>query len=229
MKLFCFITLYLSLNSLSLRAEVTHIKDGKWGLEAFVFRIPKEENRGFFILDVPLKKKGDNILSYWKEKHHHLMINGGYFEQNFTPVGLCKIKGEYINKVKAKKLSGFVAINERGNLSLLTKKDKLKHYPTILQAGPYVIDPGGEIGIKTPSGYKAKRTLIGQNRDGSLVIIVCKEIRLFELAQAIKKHLPQLERLLNLDGGPSTALKSAKHEVLNPWPVRNYIVKKSSK
>ena len=50
-------------------------------------------------------------------------------------------------------------------------------------------------------------------------------ILLYDLSVAIKKKMPRLERLLNLDGGPSTALKTASHEVLNRWPVRNYIVK----
>ena len=37
--------------------------------------------------------------------------------------------------------------------------------------------------------------------------------------------MPKLDRLLNLDGGPSTGLRSNDIKILNSSAVRNYLVK----
>lgn len=195
------------------------------GLKATVITVPPADNNLFGILDIPKRRRKDNILNYWQSSNHEIMINGGYFEADFSPTGLCKINGKIINMKRDKKLSGFVAINNNGAISLLARNDNISGYSTILQAGPYVIDPGGKIGIKSDSGIKAKRTLIGQKTDNSIVIVVTQPITLLKLALSIKRKLPAIERLLNLDGGPSTALKTSIHEELNSLPVRNYLIK----
>ncbi len=111
-----------------------------------------------------------------------------------------------------------------GKIHLLWRGDDLTPYPSVLQAGPYVIDPGGKIGIYSRA-EKARRTLIGLTEEKELVIVATKEIDLYDLAYAVKKQMPRMERLLNLDGGPSSAFKTPTVEILNEWPVRNYIAK----
>ena len=197
----------------------------EFGLDAVIVTIFSVDNVGFQLLDVPRKIEGDDILNYWDRTHQLMMINGGYFEADFSPTGYYKLQGRLSSKKRPANLSGFVAFDDAGKILLLTAKDSLDKYPTVLQSGPYVIDPGGAIGIKSRSGKKAKRTLIGLTEDHSLVIVVSKPILLYDLARAIKKKMPSIERLLNLDGGPSTALKTAAYQILNEWPVRNYIVK----
>ncbi len=194
------------------------------GVEALV-RFPPAENRGFSIIDVPAVREGDNILSYWDPKRHDLVINGAYFNPDFTPTGYCRIDRRVITPHVSPALSGFVAIDEQGRLSLLTAADDLERYPTVLQTGPYVIDPGGRVGIKSRSGKAARRTLLGRTVDDHLVVLITEPLYLFELARIARQRFPELERLLNLDGGPSTAIKTRAHEVINVLPVRNYIVK----
>ena len=58
-----------------------------------------------------------------------------------------------------------------------------------------------------------------------VVFMITQPVHLYDLAHAVKKHLPRIERLLNLDGGPSTGFKTETTEILNEWPVRNYLVK----
>jgi len=208
--------------------HVERIVDKAAGLDAAVVRVPTAENRGFALLDAPRKAKGESIITHWDSTRHVLMINGGYFSADFQPVGLCRIDGKAIGRTKPNRLSGFVAVDKAGSIHLFTLKDDLAPYPSVLQSGPYVIDPGGRIGIRSRSGRAAARTLIGRTDDGTLLIIVTKPIPLYDLSVAIKKKIPRIERLLNLDGGPSTALKTASIEVLNRWPVRNYIVMRKS-
>jgi uncharacterized protein YigE (DUF2233 family) len=207
--------------------ETKHISDNKIGIDIVIIMISPDNNFDFGILDVSDSQKAGNVLSYWDSKRYSLMINGGYFTPEFTPVGLCKINGKFINKRKPKKLSGFVAIDQKGAINILTHSDDLKKYPSILQCGPYVIDPGGKVGIRSNDGEISTRTLIGKTYDNQIVIMISSPISLYDLANFIKKKIPNIERLLNLDGGPSTALKTGTAEIVNFSPVRNYIFRKS--
>ncbi len=205
--------------------NVEHVVDKTSGLDARVVTFPAKENTGFSVLDVPKKTKGDSIAKHWDANRHQLIINGGYFESDFSPVGLCRIDGSPIHNTPSKGLSGFVAIDKRGVIRLLTKKDNTNSYPIVIQTGPYVIDPGGKIGIRSRGKRSARRTLVGLTEEGDVVIVVTEQITLYDLALSIKKRIPKLERLLNLDGGISTCMKTKSIEILSSQPVRNYIVK----
>jgi len=202
---------------------VTQLVDKAAGFEAIVITVPREENRGFAVLDVESKTEDDNIRSRWDPARHDLMINGGYFNPDFSPTGFCKVDNRTISSTMSRTLSGFVAIDNDGTLDLLTRSDDLGAYPTVMQAGPYVIDPGGRVGIRSRSGSRSRRTLVGLTDGRDLVVVVTEPIFLLDLAYAVEKHLPRVERLLNLDGGPSTALMTGSHTIVNMWPVRNYI------
>jgi len=227
-NLWCLIPLLSLLASASTTSEFTaaRIVDKEMDFCAVVLTVPAEYNRGFAILDVPSKTEGDDIRAHWDPAKHAFIINGGYFNADFSPTGFCRIDGKTIGKAKSEKLSGFVALDKSGAISLLTRRDDLIDYPTVVQSGPYVIDPGGKVGIESRSGMRARRTLIGVTSDKDLIIVVTEPIFLLDLAYAIKKHLPAIERLLNLDGGPSTALVTGSRTVVNRWPVRNYLVKR---
>lgn len=100
--------------------QVRHIENSRFGLKATVILVTAEDNQGFFAIDVPTKSDGDNISKHWKSNYAFL-INGGYFEPDFSPVGFVRIRGRTINGGRSKDLSGFIAINERGTLRLLTR------------------------------------------------------------------------------------------------------------
>lgn len=219
-----FLLLFLPL--LGSAEEVKKLVDKKYALEALVISLDKTSNSSFVVLDIPKKKARDNVLSYWDSKKYHFLINGGFFDPEFKPVGYYKLNDKVINKSVSKKFSGFIALDNKGKIALLTKNDDLKKYQTVIQVGPYVIDPGGKIGIKSRNGKISKRTLIGITKDQEILIIITKPIQLYDLALAVKSKIPKLERLLNLDGGPSTALVCKSEKIINKWPVRNYIAKK---
>ena len=206
--------------------QVRQIENSKFGLKAMMILVAPEDNRGFFAIDVSRRTDGDDISKHWKPDYAFL-VNGGYFEQDFSPVGFVRIDGRTLHKRRSLRLSGFVAIDRRGTLRLLTKKDNVSGYRTVIQSGPHLINPGGSIGIKSDTGQTARRTVIGVTRDQTIVLAVTEPISLSDLARAMLAELPSLDRLLNLDGGPSTALKTGSIQVLNVSPVRNYIGKRS--
>jgi len=194
-------------------------------LHAEIIQIPPENNVGFSLIDVPNPKAGEDISTHFDPRHHALMINGGYFNPDFSPTGHCKIDNRVIRPGVSPSLSGFVAIDGDGRLSLLAATDDPAPFPTVLQNGPYLIDPGGGIGIHSRTGKRAARTAIGRLTDDTLVILVTEPIELYDLAREAKRDFPTMERLLNLDGGPSTALKTPEREIRNTAPVRNYLAK----
>ncbi len=208
--------------------EARQIENPQYGLRATVILVPAVENHGFFAVDVPKRTRQDDIRRHW-ETGYAFLLNGGYFNtEDFTPVGLTRIEGVEINRNVAPRLSGFVAITEGGSLQILTKADDVAGFTTVVQCGPFLVDPGGILGLKSRDGRVARRTVVGVMKDQTLVFAVAEPITLFDLARAMMAEFPSLDRLLNLDGGPSTALKARHIEVLNEWPVRNYIGKRSS-
>ena len=148
------------------------------------------------------------------------MINGGYFDASFQPVGLVVKDGQTVSEVsKQSALSGIFAIDEGGGVQLIPRDsyhpdDSIKN---AIQAGPFIVDPGGKAGIKSDDLKKAKRTAIGQTLSGEFVFISTTPCTLYELSKILTQHPDKLgvkgfDRVLNLDGGPSTGLYLQSHE-----------------
>ena len=220
--------LFLPLTSIK-GMTVTNSYEKAFGSRVIFVEFKSNEIRGFSIRDVPVWKKGDNVMNYWNGHDDEMIINGGFYQPDFLPLGLCRIDGVTIGSGRANRRSGFVAIDSNGSMRLLTRKDDRARYKTILQSGPYVIDPGGVIGIQEGSktnDFPARRTLVGTKNDKSIIVMSTGPITLYNLARAVKIRFPEIDRLLDLDGGPSTALVTGVTAVTNGKPVRNYIVKK---
>ncbi|HIO92854.1 MAG TPA: hypothetical protein EYG68_08445, partial [Leucothrix mucor] len=166
---------------------------------------------------------------YWQKNNNSVIINGGYFGHDFSPIGYYKINNKIINTHISKKLSGFVAIKNTGEIALLSKSDLAQTkadntYSTLMQAGPYIIDPNGLLGIHNNNHKRHQRTVIASTRSGDILVISTAPISLYNLAHALQTEFPEIERALNLDGGPSSALITSKVTLLNRLPVRSYIV-----
>ena len=199
-----------------------------WGLAATVYVVGKTMR--FELIDVPNHKQHDNVVNYWNPEKYAVMINGGYFDKAFNPVGYNKINNKVLNSINISTLSGFVGINKLGGLALLTRSQLLKNgekinriYPTLMQTGPYLIDPGGNVGIKKNNHKRYQRTVLAKMRSGEIALISTGPISLYDLAHALKVEIPGIERALNLDGGPSTAMMTATLTIQNRMPVRSYL------
>ncbi|RTZ67479.1 MAG: hypothetical protein DSZ29_00670 [Aquificaceae bacterium] len=200
----------------------------QWGLVASVIRFDKKHQARFKLIDVASPKPKDNISNYWQGDKHSVIINGGYFGRDFSPVGYYKINNKVINKHVSKKLSGFIGIKKTGEIALLSKSDlkqqTSKSYSTLMQSGPYIIDPNGLLGIHHNNHKRYQRTVIASTRSGDILLISTAPISLYNLAHALKKEFPDIERALNLDGGPSSALMTSEMTLINRMPVRSYIM-----
>lgn len=160
-------------------------------------------------------------------------INGGYFVPGYKPLGLVRLGGVDRHPCSdAAVLSGIVAIDASGRLTLLPRDADLMEVVEAFQAGPFVIDPGGAIGVgERPAS--ANRSLIASDDHGRVLLLVTGSMTLHQVATMLHDHpqafgLERVERALNLDGGPSTGLSLALPDpswsTAEKGPVRNILV-----
>lgn len=218
---------YNLLTAEEIQHETIFSKD--WGMIASVVTIKSKSDFNYALIDIPKRKAKDNIAKHWSDEKHVLMVNGGYFKHDFSPLGYYKVNGQLVNKNINPKLTGFLAIDNQGKLAILDQQElesnpEKSDYQSLIQAGPYLIDPGGKIGIHHNNYKRRQRTVISKTFDGDTQIINTAPITLYHLSRAIKQHFPQIERALNLDGGTSSALMTSQIKLFNRVPVRNYIV-----
>lgn len=218
----------LALTTTSWAADATTEKIESNGVILYVIEFPPGENCGFSLVDVPDQSKAC-ASKHFQPERDALVINGGYFDPAFKPEGYYQLDGEVISDQLLPKYSGLVEIDQAGAIHLRWKTVPSTGAVEAFQAGPFVIDPGGTIGIYSDSGRKAARTLVGQLQDDSLVIISTTDVSLYQLAHIINKEKPEIERLLNLDGGPSACLYFDEIRRDNRGPVRTFIRKGLSK
>lgn len=159
--------------------QVQRIVDEALEWEAWVVRVPANENQGFGVLDLSEPHSDSRIDAFWDSEAYSLLFNGGYFEHDFSPTGYFKQAGKVINDRVHPRLSGFVAFDREGRLHLLTKEEDLAPYETVLQAGPYVIDPDGKMGIFSRKGELFRRTLVGLTQGGDVLIVSAEPIDLY--------------------------------------------------
>jgi uncharacterized protein YigE (DUF2233 family) len=205
-----------------LHAEISYTIE-EVGVKIRVIEFPSEENVGFEFVSSNREKNQFYASDFYSEVAHTFIINGGYFDGNIKPVGFCQIDGELLSAEPSEKLSGYVTTTESGELSLHWKAVPEGAYRDVVQSGPFVIDPGGKIGIRTRTGKPAKRTLLGMNPEEKVFILATSEVHLYDLAEVLMKTLPDLERALNLDGGPSVARIYGERRKVNSVPVSNFL------
>ena len=142
------------------------------------------------------------------------MINGGYFDASFKPVGLVVKDGQTVSTMSQQPpLSGVLAVFDNNELLLIPRSSYQPSdlIQSAIQAGPFIVDPGGGMGIHSDDLKKAKRTAVGQTVSGEIVFITTSPCTLYELSHILTEHNEVLgvtgfDRILNLDGGPSTGL-----------------------
>jgi len=217
------ILILLLLLSSFAHAERSYVIE-KGNLKIHVIEFLKSENSGFGFIDG--KKKKSYVADVYSEEEHSFIVNGGYFDGNLNPVGVCRIDGVDISRTKDSKLSGFFTITEEGELELHWKRIPDIEYDDIVQSGPFIIDPGGKIGIRSRSGKEAKRTIIGQTKDDRVLVITTNEVYLYDLAKILNSEIPDIDRALNLDGGPSVGIIYGDIRIQNSNPVRNFLTKR---
>jgi Phosphodiester glycosidase len=159
--------------------------------------------------------------------------NGGYFHNDFTPLGLAVSQGKTINRfARARLLSGVLLVrNGRMELVRASRFKSTSDVQEALQAGPWLVEKGAPI-AGLDDTRSARRTIVANDGKGQWALIATSAITLAGASRLLSSTGNvgplRIANALNLDGGSSTALQAGlPPEVLIDipalGPVRNYL------
>ena len=190
----------------------------------YVWRLDQDH----FRLDVAFAERPKTLETWQTETNAIMVLNGGYFSINnerYSADGLMIVDGKATGR-SFHGYGGMLAINEdSAELRWLVQKPYNSHerLQAALQAFPMLVKPGGELGFPaTRENYaKARRTVIAQDKDGSILLIVAPQayFTLHQLSVHLTESDLNLDMAINLDGGGSTGVLVANPREIIPSKV----------
>jgi exopolysaccharide biosynthesis protein len=142
-------------------------------------------------------------------------VNGGYFNENFAPLGLRIANGQMIAPLqRARLITGVLVASPRGVQIVRSREfSRRLGVSAAIQCGPFLVDRGQPISGLNDSRL-ARRTFTATTSSSRALVGVCSEVSLAELAKilattSLAEDL-KIERALNLDGGSSSAFWFAR-------------------
>lgn len=232
----------------------TSIPDTGWsllqpGLERRVIQVYDNQNhrvesvyiwrldQNHFRMDVAFDGTPKSLQTWQKETSATLVVNGGYFSienKRYFADGLTVING----KASGSSFDGFggmLAIDPSGaELRWLVQQpyNSNEKLHAALQSFPILVQPGGKLGFgpERENYAKARRTVIGQDKEGRILLVVTPEgyFTLHQLSVYLTESDLDLNMAVNLDGGGSTGIMVANpreiilSKVLLPFVILVY-------
>lgn len=139
-----------------------------------------------------------------------ITLNAGYFTPEYQTTGLLITNGVSYGTSYGD-FAGMLAVKQESvEVRWLTEQpfDPAELLVAAVQSFPVLIQPGGVPGFPEEDGVPARRTVVGQDSAGRIVIIICPNgtLTLHQLANYLLQSDLELDIALNLDGGTSTGL-----------------------
>lgn len=165
-------------------------------------------NYQFDVLYTPGKAR--TVQQWAADSGAAVTLNAGYYTPEYIATGLVVVDGASHGQSYSD-FGGMLAVRQDGvqvrGLSDLPY-DPNEALMAAVQSFPMLIWPGGVLGFPEEDGVPARRTVIGQDRAGRIVIAVCPTggFTLHELAIYLLQSDLDLAAALNLDGGTSSGL-----------------------
>lgn len=172
------------------------------------------DNRSHTLRVVDSPRAGEAALAGVMESRNALAgANGGYFEPDFTPVGLVVADAKTRQPFKkAKLLSGIVAASPKGTVSIFRSArfdPKPGAYREALQCGPMLVENSSPVAGLNAEKI-ARRTVVATGPGGRVALIYLTSVTLADAAEILAT--PGIfgpwkpATALNLDGGSSSGL-----------------------
>lgn len=172
------------------------------------FRINLKENRLSLVTAADLSREHASVDEYAQHTNALLAINGGFFDNNYKPLGL-RIYNKR-QKTPLKRISWWGVFYIRNQKPYIASVNQFHHSSQIdfaIQSGPRLL-VNSRIPPLKPG--RAERSAIGITHDGRVIILVTDNLPLSttELAQLMKAPPLNCQNALNLDGGSSSQLRA---------------------
>ena len=173
-----------------------------------VFRINLKDNKISLVTADDLSREHASVDEYAQHTQALLAINGGFFDQNYHPLGLRIYNKSQKSPLKRISWWGiFYTKNQKAYLSTINQFSQSKQIDFAIQSGPRLL-----INNRIPplKPGRAERSALGITHDGRVIILVTDNMPLSttELAQLMKASPLNCESALNLDGGSSSQLRA---------------------
>jgi uncharacterized protein YigE (DUF2233 family) len=176
---------------------------------------------------------GDTLGDSMRQAGAIAGVNGGYFQPDFTPLGLVITDGRRMGQfTRSSLVSGMVrVIQGRPALVWNSESSCAEAASDLLQAGPRLLS-GGQPITGLNASKTAARSFVATDGENGWLIGVTSSVSLHGLAELLATpglvSGLRLDRALNLDGGRSTAFFARLNdgrEINKPsWStVRNYL------
>ena len=151
------------------------------------------------------------MLPAWQAETEALVVvNGGFFTEAFLATGLSIANGEVSGTSYGDFAGMFAVTNNQPEVRWLGERPYSPTEPIqhALQSFPMLVKPGGVLGYPDEDGRPNRRTVIGMDVNGRIVIIVTPwgYFTLHTLSQFLIESDLNLDIALNLDGGTSSGI-----------------------
>lgn len=185
--------------------DISYHKLTPWS-RVHAFRINLKQNHLSLSLAQDLHKPFAAADQYARFSRALIAINGGFFDNNYRPLGLRIRDKQQISPVKSISWWGILTIsNDEARLTNARGFRPSDQIDFAIQSGPRLIVDGRIPSLKPG---RAERTALGITRDGDLIIVVTEHTPMMttQLAKLMKSPPLNCVQALNLDGGNSSQL-----------------------
>jgi uncharacterized protein YigE (DUF2233 family) len=173
----------------------------------YLLRIDPE----YYRFDVAYSPSEPLSLEAWQNQTGALIVlNGGFFDENNNATGMVISDGQQYG-ASYEGFGGMLAVDNSGpDIRWLNEQpfSDDENLVAALQSFPMLVLPGGQLPPGNESSDAARRTVIGQDQDGRLIMMVAGfgPFSLRAMARYLVSSDLNLDRALNLDGGASTGM-----------------------
>ena len=154
--------------------------------------------------------KPQSLEAWQLETGALIVLNGGFFDENDTATAVVVEAGESFG-VSYQGFGGMFAVDDTGPQIRWLQQEPFQEDPSLhsaLQSFPMLVLPGGHLPAQIDSGDVARRTVIGQDTEGRIIMLVAGlgHFSLSDMSQYLVGSDLELDRALNLDGGASSGI-----------------------
>lgn len=196
----------------------------------YIWRLDQQ----YFWMDVAFDERPKSLEAWQRETNAAMVINGGFYSvenERYFPDGLIIVNGKASGRTFGGS-GGMLAIDgSRAELRWLARKSysPYESLQSALQSFPILVEPGGVLGYgaEKESHVSARRTVIGQDRQGRILFIAAPQgyFTLHRLSAWLTESDLNLDIAINLDGGGSTGiLVAGPYEIIPPTRLLPYVI-----
>jgi len=176
----------------------------------YAYLVPRP--RDLYLLD---NVKGEDVSGILKKEGCEAGINGGFYDEDFAPLGLIIKEGQVLSPQKRSLLlDGYFALSDNNEVEI-GPTTPLANSRLAIQSGPLLLDQGGTLELQIKDDKFSRRSVLANLNGRALFFVsifdaqsVFSGPKLNELPSLLleiaRDNKWQIQSALNLDGGSSS-------------------------